>query len=323
MTAVSEGAKENGPLVAVVIPNKNGLSHLRYSLPALTASLYPRFFCALVDDGSTDGSVEFVRREFPQVHVMGNGRHKGFAGAVNTGIGYGLNRRADYIAVSNTDIRIGPQWIGAVLAIFRREADAGLVGFTELPLEGEELSDESSTAELTYVEVKRLPGCFFVCPANIFADVGLLDEDYFMYGEDNDFFARVIQAGYRILQTNFPVWHRNEGSGQSAQFLNAWLTYRNGIRCALKNESLTRVIRTGAALLYFGCGPLSADRKRGPSLGRLRRYNIFLNLLLFVSAWGWNLFYLPRTLRLRADARRIGNRSGGNRGGKAGGAESE
>ena len=303
VTTVSRDWPENNPLVAVVIPNKNGLFHLKYSLPVLTGSSYPRFFCVLVDDRSTDGSPDFARRDFPQLHVIPNNRKKGFAGSANTGISYALVRHADYIAISNTDVKIPPQWMDSALKIFKREENAGLVGFTEISKEREELFNENMDVEPVFTEVKGVPGCFFICPACVFGDVGLLDEEYFMYGEDNDFFARLIKAGYRILQTSVPVWHYNEGSGQSTKFANAWLTYRNGIRYALKNENASKVIRMCAALLYYGCNPLPVDQARSPSLKRLRRYNVFVNLLLFISACGWNLFHLPRTLRLRARAR--------------------
>jgi GT2 family glycosyltransferase len=286
--------------VAVVIPNKNGLFHLKYSLPALTGSSYSRFLCVLVDDRSTDGSPDFARRDFPQIHIIPSKGKKGFAGSVNTGIGYALTRHVDYIAIANTDIKVPPGWIDSALTVFEREKNAGLVGFTEVSKEREELLDEPREVEARYTEVKGVPGCLFICPACTFRDVGLFDEDYFMYGEDNDFFARLIRADYKILQTNVPVWHYNEGSGQSTKFVNAWLTYRNGIRYALKNENAGKVIRMCTALLYYGCNPLPMDQSRNPSLKRLRRYNVVVNLLLFLSACGWNLLYLPRTLRLRA-----------------------
>jgi GT2 family glycosyltransferase len=303
MTAVSGRGQENNPLVAVVIPNKNGLFHLKYSLPVLTGSSYPGFFCVLVDDRSTDGSPDFARCDFPQIHVIPSKGKKGFAGSVNTGIMYALTRHVDYIAIANTDIKVSPGWIDSALTVFGREENAGLVGFTEISKEREEVFDEHKELEPVYTEAKGVPGCLFICPACVFRDVGLFDEDYFMYGEDNDFFARLIRAGYKILQTNVPVWHFNEGSGQSTKFVNAWLTYRNGIRYALKNEGAENVIRICAALLYYGCNPLPVDRTRNPSLKRLRRHNVFVNLLLFVSSCGWNLFYLPRTLRLRARTR--------------------
>ena len=310
MTEVREGAKERAPLVAVVIPNRNGLFHLRYSLPALTASSYPRFFCVLVDDGSTDGSVDFVKSQFSQLHVLFNGRGRGFAGSANTGIGYALTRHADYIAISNTDIKVGPGWIKSVLQVFRREESVGLVGFTEIPRDKEEVFEKNMDVNPEYAAVSGVPGCLFVCRTSVFMEVGLFDEEYFMYGEDNDFFARLIKSGYGIVQTNIPVWHFNEGSGQSAGLINSWLTYRNAIRYALKNENALKAVRMCAALLYYGCAPLRFDRTGNPSLARIRRYNIFANLLLFVSACGWNLLYLPRTLRLRFRACSAINRTG-------------
>ena len=292
------------PLLAVIIPLRNGLFHLKYSLQTLKASWYSHFFCVIVDDGSSDGSIDFVKREFPELNLLFNCKRKGFAGAVNTGIGYALERGADFVAVSNTDIKVPPQWMDSALRVFRSEEGCGLVGFTEVPRQKEELFEEDRNADLVYREAEGVPGCLFVCPAEVFRGVGLLDEGYFMYGEDNDFFARLRRAGYRIFQTNVPVWHYNEGSGKSAKFVNAWLTYRNAVRYVLKNEGTLRIVRMLGALLYYGCNPFPMDPTGNPSLGRLRRYNAFVNLLLLLSACGWNLFHLPGTLRLRVRDRK-------------------
>src|SRR3972149_8001028 len=177
----------NNPTVFIIIPNWNGLKHLSYSLPSLTRTTYPNFRAVLVDDDSTDGSIDFVRRNYPFIKIIKNKRNRGFAGAVNEGIKYALDQGADYISIFNSDVQVLPEWIEPAIDIFLERSDVGLVGYTEIPPEQEDIfySTGDLQGKVEYKEVKRLRGCLFICPAKIFKHTGLFDEGYYMYSEDN------------------------------------------------------------------------------------------------------------------------------------------
>lgn len=292
----------NKQCVFVVIPNKNGVNHLSYSLASLAKTIYPNYRSVLVDDCSTDSSVDYVERNYPLVKVIKNDINKGFAGAVNIGIKYALDQSADFIAIFNSDIKVLPEWIELAIGLFRERPDVGLVGFTEISKEREELFynvKELKLEKLEYKKVRSLPGCLYVCPSRVFKHIGLFDEEYYMYGEDNDFFARLVKAGYIILQTNVPVWHYGEGSSENRKFFAAWLAYRNALRFAIKNENFIGIFKMLLSLLNQGCN-LFLQRKVGdPNFKRLRRYNIVINFMLIIASCCWNLFYLPKTLWLR------------------------
>lgn len=286
------------PRVIAVVPNKNGLAHLAYSIPSLLATAYAEFDILVVDDRSNDDSLAFLRREFPAVKCIVNSRKPGFAGAVNCGIEHAVAHGYDFIAVTNNDIKVSPGWLD--LAIAARPKAAALLGFQEVPLKPDSPPDETLMPEKAdYEAVSGLPGCLYLCPANIFQTVGLYDEAYFMYGEDNDFFSRLRRNGIQLLQSNIPVWHFGEGSSQKAMPRITWLAYRNAIRYAIKNESPIGILVMMASLLNQGCNPFLRPRNPSPNYRRLRRYLIPVNFLFWVGSLCWNAACLPLTLYAR------------------------
>ena len=294
----------NNPTVFIIIPNWNGLKHLSYSLPSLAKTTYPNFQAILVDDASTDGSIDFVKRNYPSIKIIKNNINKGFAGAVNEGIKFALDQGAEYIAVFNSDIRVIPKWVEPVIDIMKKQLEVGLVGYTEIPKEREDLFYGAKDLKLEYRQVKRLLGALIICPSIVFRNVGLFDEAYFMYGEGNDFSSRLIRAGYVILETNIPVWHHFEGSSQKRRFRATWLEYRNAIRFVIKNESLLGILRMVLALLYRGCNPFLTRKPDDPVLKRLRRYNIFVTFGLIIGSFCWNVLNIIPTLKARHKANR-------------------
>lgn len=288
--------------VYVVIPNKNCIAHLSYSLEFLKKSTYSNYQVILVDDGSTDDSLNFVKKYYPTFIILANNRKKGFAGAVNTGIVYALEQGADYIAVFNSDIKVLPEWLNLALPLFEQWQNAGLVGFIEIVKEREELffSYSVDRTPVASRSVQSLAGCLYICSATVLRKVGLFDEDYFMYGEDNDFFFRLNTAGYKLLETNIPVWHYGEGSSQNNKFMPTWLAYRNALRFSIKNESLFKVLRMILSLVNQGCNPFLRRPTDQPVFKRMRRYNPIFNIFLILGSCIWNLWHLGPTLKSRA-----------------------
>lgn len=289
------------PPVSVVIPNRTGMPHLSYSLESLRNTKYRNYQVVLVDDGSTDGSLSYVKNNHDKITILDNNGKRGFAGSVNTGIRHALEHGASYIAVFNNDIRVLPEWIELTLNVFAKGKRIGLVGFTEIVKENEELFYNSTVSRDTIVcrEVKRLAGCLYICSSEVFHSIGYFDEDYFMYGEDNDFFTRLTRAGYSIIETTIPVWHYGEGSSQNNKFMPTWLAYRNALRFALKNESFWGILMMLVSLLNQGCNIFLKESANGPNFKRLRRYNPVINFALIVGSVCWNISKIIPTLKSR------------------------
>lgn len=286
--------------VFVVVPSRNGLAHLRYSLQSLANTDYRGCRVVWTDNGSTDGSEEFVRTRFPGFIRIKTPRDRGFAGTVNAGIKHALARGAEYIAIYSNDVQVLPGWLDHSVRLLTSRPHAGAVGFREILKEQEDVFFATDSGqEFSVRTASGIPGCLFVCPAETFREVGLLDEGYYMYGEDNDFFFRVRKAGRPLLQSDFPVWHYGEGSSRDKPFWTTWLAYRNALRFALKNESPLGLARILLSVLNQGCNPFLGQDPTSPNSNRLRRYPIPVNLALIGGSAAWNLAHLPQTLAAR------------------------
>lgn len=307
----AENPENNQPLVYVVIPNKNGAVHLRYALESLFKTTYPNFRAVLVDNRSTDDSLQYAAANFPQVEVVANDSDVGFAGSVNKGVLHALSHGARYVAVYSNDIKVKPGWVEFTLRAFAANPGAGVAGYVEVPKEKEEIFFSSEGSAGGGKDAKALPGCLLLCSAEVFLKAGLLDEGYFMYGEDNDFFARVTKAGFRLLQTDLPVWHYGEGSAARKRLFPVWMTYRNAIRFSLKNSGFAGAARMAVALFYHGCLPHSGENLTDPSLKRQRRYSAPVNFFLLAGSIGWNIVNLPATIRARRGAGAVRKGAGG------------
>jgi len=98
--------------VSVIILNWNGKHHLERCLSSVLEQTYSNFEVILVDNGSTDGSVEFVRGRFPEVRIIWNEENLGFAAGNNAAI---IATRGDYVATLNNDTQVDPHWLSELV----------------------------------------------------------------------------------------------------------------------------------------------------------------------------------------------------------------
>src|SRR5690348_7797556 len=97
----------NSRLVDVVIPNWNGSHWLQQCLPSLFAQTFRDFEVIVVDNGSTDDSLDWVRAQFPQVHIIRNKQNLGFGAATNQGI---TATSSPFVATLNNDTQVAATW---------------------------------------------------------------------------------------------------------------------------------------------------------------------------------------------------------------------
>jgi GT2 family glycosyltransferase/SAM-dependent methyltransferase len=120
-------AGERSSTVSVVTVNYDGRRYLEALLPSLAASDFPadRFEVLVVDNGSTDDSVAWIRREFPSVRIVETDRNRGFAGGCNAGI---QASDATYVALINNDAVVDRGWLRTLVEAAETDARIGMVG---------------------------------------------------------------------------------------------------------------------------------------------------------------------------------------------------
>jgi len=122
---MSEALTRDRPRVSIVTVNLNGEEYLEDLLGSLEAQTYPSFEILLVDNGSTDGSVELVQRLFPGVRVIEAGENLGFTGGNNLGF---REARGDYLALINNDTVAEPEWLSRLMGLAEGHPGVGGVG---------------------------------------------------------------------------------------------------------------------------------------------------------------------------------------------------
>ncbi len=306
--------RNSPPRVFVLILNYNGRNHLEYCLPSLCTTDYPNYELILLDNASTDGSVAFARSYFPQITIIENRDNLGWAGGNNVGIRYALERGADYIVLQNNDTKVDPRWLSGAVQVCESNPRIGIVGFTMLQeyIQGEDPDEEQFRAlsaaweELAYEPADHVSGAALFVRADVFRDVGLIDEAYFAYSEEDDLEKRAMRAGYLMVRINVPLWHYNGGFWRKQFLKSSVMALRNNIRCMLKNDTPRSIWRQIVWLFKFVCPPRLEYDVRIPHFRRLRPSNFVVNNAVLLYALLWNLLLLPVTLRARyRDGRRI------------------
>lgn len=294
-------------LVYVIVLNYNGRNHLEYCLPSLLATAYPNYRIVLLDNASTDGSVEYVREHFPQVTVVRNGRNLGWAAGNNVGIQYALDHGADSIVLQNNDTKVDPRWLSGAVQVCEANPRIGIVGFKMLQeyVQGEDPDGKqfevlsATWRELEHEPATQITGAALFVRADVFRDVGLIDEAYFAYSEEDDLEKRALRAGYRMVRINVPLWHYNGGFWRQQFLRSSLLALRNNIRCMIKNDTPRSIVRQLVWLVRFVCPPRLAYDVRVPHFRRLRPGNFVVNNAVLSYALLWNVLCLPKTLWAR------------------------
>ena len=302
------------PLVYVIVLNYNGRKHLEYCFPSLLATEYPNYRVVLLDNASTDGSVEYTRKNFPQVTVIRIDRRVGFAGGNNVGIRYALDHSADYVVLQNNDTKVDPRWLSQAVKVTEAHPRVGFVGFNMLQeyVQGEDPDGERFEAlmaawdHLEVTPARHITGAALFVRADVFRDVGLLDEANTFYGEEDDLEHRARRAGYKLVRINVPLWHYNGGSSRDQPLKFSALAMRHNIRNMLKNETPAEMWRQLKWMIHFVCPPHVQFDERIPHFRRLRPSNFVVNNAILLYAVLWNVLFLPLTLRARyQDGRRV------------------
>lgn len=234
------GAGKNRPLVVAVTTAHNGWARTRECLYFLAASDYGRLATILVDDGSTDGTLEGAAQEFPEVTVIPGDGSLWWAAAMNLGIDRGFDSGADYVFVINSDVLAdcsavtklverassSPRTLVGSLILERdnRERIWCAGGGMRWPLPGEYMlrSGEPAHSAIECADVEWLPGMGTLIPRTLFEEIGGYDAVHMpQYLADTDFALRAREFGWRVvvepLSRVFNDSRNTGGLGSSSQ----------------------------------------------------------------------------------------------------------
>ncbi len=225
-----KNSRPRNDAATVVIPNWNGRDLLAKYLPSVIDALHgnPRNELIVVDNGSTDGSVEFLQQHFPQVRVLALKENLGFGGGSNTGFREATN---DIVVLLNSDMRVDPDFLAPLLSGFEDSnvfAVAAQILFTDPTKRREETGLtqgwwQDGMFRVAHRIDNQITG-FFPCfypgggssafDRRKFLELGGFDNLLHpFYGEDTDLGYLAWKRGWKVLfQPSSLVWHEHRGT---------------------------------------------------------------------------------------------------------------
>ena len=238
--------------VTIIVVNWNGRHHLEPCLSALQAQSYQPREIIVVDNGSTDGSVEYLAANFPDVRVIGLKTNLGFAAANNVAI---RASSGEYVALINNDAYAEAEWLAKMIAAAEADRSIGLVAckmlFADRPAMINSTGVCVDRAGIAWDRAGGLPDTDpAATPVEVFGPcggaalyrrsmldaIGLFDEDFFMYLEDVDLDWRARREGWRCfyVPTARVLHHHSASAGEGSPFKSFQLG-RNKLWLIAKN----------------------------------------------------------------------------------------
>lgn len=280
--------------IAVVILNWNGLPMLQAYLPTLVArTTCSGAFIVVADNGSADGSVAWLKENWPSVRTIQLDRNYGFTGGYNRAL---REVDADYYVLLNSDVEVGEHWLEPLAAFMEENPDVGVCqpkirsvarrdafeyagaagGFIDrygYPFCRGRILSHIETDAGQYdepVECFWASGACMMVRSALYHHLDGLDEAFFAHMEEIDFCWRVKLLGYRIwCVPDSTVWHVGGGTLPNDSPRKLYFNYRNNLLMLYKNlpertrrrRILARMcLDGGSAAVYLLTGRWSSFR---------------------------------------------------------------
>ena len=275
------------PEISVIILNWNGKQFLEDCLCAMRRQTLRDFETILVDNGSTDGSVEYLRARFPELKLLALPDNLGFAGG--NIVGYG-QASGDLIVLLNNDTEAHPNWLEQIQRASQTYPDAGSFASKMMYFDergrvencGFDLGIAGATVDLGRDE---LDGPEWTQPRKVFGgcggavayrrqmleEIGFLDPDFFMTYEDADLSFRAQLRGYQCVYVpGAIVYHRYRATNRTTPSRQVFYSQRNIEFVYLKNMPLGLILRSAPQRLLYEIGAAIYFSKQGTGSAFLR-----------------------------------------------------
>ena len=270
-------------LVSIIILNWNGKAHLEHFLPALVRhTTHPRAEIVVADNGSTDGSLEFLRTEYPRIRIIELGRNHGFSGGYNLAA---AQTDARYMLLLNSDIEVTEGWLDPMLELMEKDlevaactpklrdykrrthfeyagAAGGYLDRYGYPFCRGRIFDHLEQDQGQYDQEADIfwgSGACLMVRMDLFRESGGLDEAFFAHMEEIDLCWRFQRMGYRIrFVPASTVFHVGGATLQRGNPMKTFLNFRNNLLLLYKN--LPAGIRVRTMLIRMILDAVSALR---------------------------------------------------------------
>lgn len=247
------------PKVDIIILNWNGWRDTLECLESIKKINYQNYRTIIVDNGSTNESVEKISgciRELENFELLAQKENLGFSGGNNLGIKHALANGADYVLLLNNDTTVDENFLNELISAAEQSKTAGLLGpkiyfynnpktiwfaggkISPYAIKGTHIGlNETDNGQYDALKkVDYLTGCCLLIKKETVDKIGFLDENYFLYYEDTDYSWRARRAGLDCLFVpQAKIWHKcSAGTGEGSLSYIYYHT-RNGLALIKKN----------------------------------------------------------------------------------------
>ena len=319
------------PAVSIIIVNWNGRKFIEKCLNGLRKQTYKNFSIILVDNGSSDGSIALISKNYPEVKTIAFTENLGFATANNIAI---KSVQTEYVGLLNNDAVPHPKWLEHLMKALQENPEAGFAAskmlFYHNPKVIDRAGDVYTTAATALLRGRGKPSetynnqewIFAACAGaalyrtRMLEDIGLFDEDFFLLYEDVDLSFRAQLRGYKCLYVpEAIVYHMASSSIGDDSPISVYYSHRNlewvyvhnmpaGL---IKRTIVPHIVYDIVAFFFFVAkgrgGPFIKAKwhaLKGLNRALKKRYRIQNNRKV-VDEYIWNLFekelFLPRLIR--------------------------
>lgn len=275
--------------ISIIIPNLNGLKHLGYCIPSIYSQKKEidkesslEYKIIIVDNGSHDGSADFIEKNYPEINLIKFSTNTGFAAAVNAGIKFSMEHYpGNIILLLNNDIELKEDFLAEGVKTFSVYSDCSITAVKMMNFGERKKIDDTGNfitkkggtsyprgnGQLDTGQFDKPEYIFGACAGaafykeEVFKTAGLFDERFFAYLEDIDISFRAQLAGFKcVYRPDAVCYHRRGGSTISTFKFQMRMNERNMVWLRIKNYPL---------LLYIIYQPLFFA-------ARLRRFYFIL-----------------------------------------------
>lgn len=245
--------------VSIIVLNWNGKQYLETCLSSLVRQTYKNIEIIFVDNGSSDGSIDYVRNKFPGVVILGHAANLGFAEGVNSGIRIS---RGEFIATINNDAQADENWINNLVKVIESDQGIGCCGSKMMRYYARNIIDSAGivvyqngnaydrgSEEEDKGQYNSQEEIFGACAGaalyrrKMLDKIGLFDKDYFAYLEDVDISFRMRLFGWKCIYVpDALVYHMHSATSKQASPFKLFYLERNKLWNMWKYYPVTTLI---------------------------------------------------------------------------------
>lgn len=257
----------NKPLVGIILLNYNSGNDTIECINSIKEITYSNYKIIVVDNKSTDNSIEDIKAKYKDVDIIENSTNGGFAYGNNIGIKYALDHDVDYVLLLNNDTVVEKNFLEEMVDISIKEEiyvlgcrinyfydkskiwySGGKINWNKFY--GEHIQDEKATEDI--IEVDFITGCCMLLRKEVVQQF-LLPEEYFMYFEDVDYCIQLKDNGYKLMVAQNPlIYHKvsaSSGGEESPFFIRYW--NRNRIILMNKYKNKVSALKYSYVIISF------------------------------------------------------------------------